>query len=56
MAEQHVAALPVVDGDGRLVGIVAEADVLRDRVPRDPRRHMLAGSPFPRTSRCWSGV
>src|SRR3712207_4314220 len=26
--------------DGRLVGIVAEADVLRDRVPPDPRLHL----------------
>jgi CBS domain-containing protein len=40
MAERGFAALPVVDGD-RLVGIVAEADVLRDRVPSDPRAHAL---------------
>lgn len=40
MAEHGFAALPVVDDDGRLVGIVAEADVLRDRVPPDPRLHL----------------
>ncbi|MGY1739611.1 MULTISPECIES: CBS domain-containing protein [unclassified Blastococcus] len=40
MAEHGFAALPVVDADGRLVGIVAEADVLRDRLPRDPRLHL----------------
>jgi CBS domain-containing protein len=33
------AALPVVDVRGRVVGIVAEADVLRDRLPEDPRLH-----------------
>ncbi|WP_409332748.1 CBS domain-containing protein [Trujillonella humicola] len=40
MAERGYAALPVVDADGGLVGIVAEADVLRDRLPRDPRLHL----------------
>jgi CBS domain-containing protein len=30
-------ALPVVDEDGGLVGLVTEADILRDRFPRDPR-------------------
>lgn len=30
-------ALPVVDEDGRLIGIVTEADLVRDRFPRDPR-------------------
>jgi CBS domain-containing protein len=40
MAERGFAALPVVDDDDQLVGIVAEADVLRDRLPRDPRLHV----------------
>ena len=40
MAERGFAALPVVDDDDRLVGIVAEADVLRDRMPPDPRLHL----------------
>jgi CBS domain-containing protein len=39
MAERGFAALPVVDDAARLVGIVAEADVLRDRIPADPRLH-----------------
>ena len=39
MADRGFAALPVVDDDLRLVGIVAEADVLRDRIPADPRLH-----------------
>jgi CBS domain-containing protein len=40
MAEHGFAAIPVVDGEDRLVGIVAEADVLRDRMPPDPRLHL----------------
>ncbi|MGY1631159.1 HPP family protein [Geodermatophilus sp. SYSU D01186] len=40
MAERGFAALPVVDDADRLVGIVAEADVLRDRLPQDPRLHL----------------
>jgi predicted transcriptional regulator len=30
-------ALPVVDNDGRLVGIVTEVDLIRGRIPPDPR-------------------
>jgi CBS domain-containing protein len=40
MAERGYAALPVVDDDSRLVGIVAEADVLEGRLPADPRLHL----------------
>lgn len=40
LAERGFAALPVVDGDLGLVGIVAEADLLRDRLPADPRLHL----------------
>jgi CBS domain-containing protein len=39
MSERGFAALPVVDDEQQLVGIVAEADVLRDRLPPDPRLH-----------------
>ncbi len=41
LADRGFAALPVVDAEGRVVGIVAEADVLRGRLPRDPRLHLL---------------
>jgi CBS domain-containing protein len=41
MTDGGFAALPVVDDQGAVVGIVAEADVLRDRVPQDPRLHLL---------------
>jgi CBS domain-containing protein len=39
MADRGFAALPVVDDHDHLVGIVAEVDVLRDRLPADPRLH-----------------
>jgi CBS domain-containing protein len=45
MAEHGFAALPVLDDDNRLVGIVAEADVLRDRLPADPRLHARRDTP-----------
>jgi CBS domain-containing protein len=45
MAERGFAALPVVDRDDELVGMVAEADVLRDRLPPDPRLHLRRDEP-----------
>jgi CBS domain-containing protein len=58
MAEHGFAALPVVDEDDRLIGIVAEADVLRDRMPPDPRLHLLrgGGTPAPPPSLLVHGV
>jgi CBS domain-containing protein len=47
MAERGFAALPVVDDADRLVGIVAEADVLRGRLPADPRLHARRGADEP---------
>ena len=53
LLERRVAALPVVDDEGRLVGILSEVDVLRERVPADPRAHarpeVRPTSPAPRT-------
>src|ERR1700710_2985977 len=40
MATRGFAALPVVDVDNRLIGILGEADVLRCRSPTDPRLHL----------------
>ena len=36
-----VTALPVVDAEGQLVGVVSESDLLWHRVPADPTAHML---------------
>jgi CBS domain-containing protein len=37
IAERGFTALPVVDAAGALVGVVSEAELLRDRLPQDPR-------------------
>jgi CBS domain-containing protein len=37
LAGNGFTALPVVDDADALIGIVTEADLVRDRVPRDPR-------------------
>lgn len=37
--EHQITAMPVLDEDGHLVGVVSEADVLRDSVPADRRVH-----------------
>jgi len=37
LAEHGFTSAPVVDDDGYLVGMVTEADVLRDRIPVDAR-------------------
>jgi CBS domain-containing protein len=41
VAEAHVTSLPVVNAAGQLRGIVSEADLIKDRVPSDPRLHEL---------------
>lgn len=47
LAEHGFTALPVVDADERLVGIVTEADLMRDRIPRDPRALIHPGPTSP---------
>ena len=47
MAGRGFAALPVLDDADRLVGIVAEADVLQDRLPADPRLHLRRDADAP---------
>lgn len=37
LADARVTSVPVVTGEGRIRGIVSEADVILDRVPTDPR-------------------
>lgn len=37
LAERGFTALPVVDAAGTFVGVVGEAELLRDRLPQDPR-------------------
>jgi CBS domain-containing protein len=40
LTERRVTSLPVLDQDDRVVGIVSEADLIRDRMPSDPRSHL----------------
>jgi CBS domain-containing protein len=40
LAEHRVTSLPVLDEDDRVIGIVSEADLIRDRMPSDPRSHL----------------
>lgn len=44
LADRGITALPVVDERNRLVGMVSEGDLLRDRVPEDPTAHLRAVS------------
>ena len=40
LAEHRITAMPVLDGAGRLIGMVSEGDLLAHRVAHDPRSHM----------------
>ncbi len=41
LARERVTTAPVVDVAGSLRGVVSEADLIREAVPRDPRAHEL---------------
>lgn len=45
LVSRGFTALPVIDEGGKLVGIVSEADLLRDRIPADPRIHGIGDTP-----------
>lgn len=45
LGRARISALPVVDSDQRVVGIVSEGDVLRHRLPADPRAHLRPVAP-----------
>ncbi|HEX6360352.1 CBS domain-containing protein [Actinophytocola sp.] len=47
LAARGFTALPVIDAEYRLIGIVTEADLVRDRVPRDPRALCHPGEQMP---------
>jgi CBS domain-containing protein len=40
LAERAITSIPVIDEDGKIVGILSEVDVIRDRLPHDPRSHL----------------
>lgn len=41
LAAQNITSLPVVDDDGDVIGIISEVDLLRSRMPHDPRAHLF---------------
>lgn len=43
--EHNITALPVVNHDGKIRGVVSEADLIRDAVPPDLRLHLSYGVP-----------
>jgi CBS domain-containing protein len=47
LAGNGFTALPVIDDNNRLIGIATEADLVRDRVPRDPRALCHPGAELP---------
>ncbi|HEY7008646.1 MAG TPA: CBS domain-containing protein [Jatrophihabitantaceae bacterium] len=40
LAKKLITSMPVVDDDHNVIGIVSELDLLRDRMPHDPRAHL----------------
>jgi CBS domain-containing protein len=40
LSDHRVTSLPVLDEDDRVIGIVSEADLIRNRMPHDPRSHL----------------
>jgi CBS domain-containing protein len=38
--ENRITSMPVLDEDDRVVGMLSEADLIRDRMPHDPRSHL----------------
>ena len=49
--EHAVTSMAVVDGDSRIVGVVGEADLVREALPPDPRAHMIPPAEDPRPAR-----
>ncbi len=49
--EHAITAMPVVRPDGRIVGVVSEADLVRDAVAGDPRGHLDISHEPPQPSR-----
>ena len=41
LSERQISSLPVLDGEGRLSGVVSEADLIREAFVSDPRSHLM---------------
>ncbi|PZS15463.1 MAG: CBS domain-containing protein [Pseudonocardiales bacterium] len=40
LSEHGITSVPVLDEDDRVIGILSEVDVIRNRMPHDPRSHL----------------
>jgi CBS domain-containing protein len=40
LSANGITSMPVLDADGRLVGMISELDILRGRLAHDPRSHL----------------
>jgi CBS domain-containing protein len=49
--EHAVTSMAVVEEDSRIVGVVGEADLVREALPHDPRAHMILPAEDPRPAR-----
>lgn len=47
LTKHRITALPVLDAEGRLVGIVSEGDLLVNRIAADPRNHLRREAEHP---------
>ncbi|MET0840101.1 MAG: CBS domain-containing protein [Marmoricola sp.] len=41
LAKHRISSLPVLDDEGRLCGVVSEADLIREAFVPDPRAHLI---------------
>lgn len=53
LADRGISSLPVVDDEGRICGVVSEADLIREAFPPDPRSHVLPPHDLTRTRPVW---
>jgi CBS domain-containing protein len=40
LSTNQIDSMPVLDADGRLIGMISELDIIRGRLAHDPRSHM----------------
>jgi CBS domain-containing protein len=50
LGAQHISAVPIVDANNHVVGIISEADILGERITPDPRAHLR---PLPAPEEPW---
>lgn len=56
LGRARISTLPVVDRNLRVVGIISEGDVLRQRLPQDPRAHLRPAESPPAVDHAVSDV